>query len=431
MTSRAATRLLVFCASLLLLPALTASSALAASAYKSYGKLVFSAAAGERNDVSVSVSGTTFTVTDTGAAVTPIGPGCASAGSNTVTCTNGGSGGSISYLWISAGDGDDAATINSALPALIDGGSGNDRIVGGGGQDWLFGNSGNDSLDGGAGADSISGGDGTDAVDYSGRAIGVAVTLDDHYGDGAAGENDNVRTSVENVLGGSGNDSLTGSGVNNALSGGLGDDSLSGAGGDDSLSGSGGNDTIDGGDGADSIEGGDGADVLRARDGVADQISCGAGTDSIDADPIDVLAADCSEPSTAPAVPAGVTLDQLPSTLRLSRAGTVSVPISCAASAGDTCTGTITLTIASQAAASASASHKKKSKRRVLARKKFEVEAGKTKVLKVRISRNGRRRVLLKRRLKCQASAVVRGADGKSTSATKKVTVKAPKRRSK
>ncbi len=413
MTSRAATRLLVFCASLLLLTALAPSSALAASAYKSYGKLVFSAGGGERNDVSVSVSGTTFTVADTGAAVTPIGPGCASAGSNTVTCTNGGSGGSISYLWLSTGDGDDAATNTAAIPSWIDGGSGNDHLVGGGSQDWLFGNSGDDLLDGGSGADSISGGDGVDTVDYSTRASGLTVTLDDQYGDGAAGENDNVRTSVENALGGSGNDSLTGSAVNNALTGGAGDD------------------TIDGGSGADSIDGGDGADLLRARDGVADQISCGAGTDSVDADAIDVLAADCEVPTAQPQPGPGAVggaLDLLPSSVRLSKAGTVSLPLSCPASFGGTCRGTITLAIARRTAAGASISRNKK---RIVARKKFKIKAGKTKVLKVTISRNGRRRVLLQKRLKCQASAVTRGGDGRSTTAAKKITVKAPKGRSK
>ena len=420
MTSRAATRLLVLCTSLLLSLALTSSSAFAASAYESYGKLVFTAASGERNNVSVSVSGTTFTLTDTGAPVTPIGSGCASAGSNTVTCINGGWGSSISYAWISTGDGDDAVTISGAIPSWIDGGSGNDRLAGGSSKDWLFGNSGDDQLDGGAGTDSISGGDGVDTVDYSTRSTGLTVTLDDRPGDGAAGEYDNVRTSVENVLGGSGNDSITGSAASNALTGGPGDDTLTGAGGDD---------TIEGGTGADSIDGGDGSDTLRARDGFSDHVSCGAGTDSVDADAVDVLASDCEVPAAAPGTGAvGGALDLLPAVVRLSHRGTVSLPLSCPAGFGGTCTGTITLTIASRAGASSSTTRKKK---RIVARKKFKVAAGKTKVLKVRISRNGRRRVLLEKRLKCKASAVTRGADGRSKTAAKKITVKAPKRRSK
>jgi hypothetical protein len=419
MTTRtAAARFLVLCASLLLLPAVTPASAFAASVYKSNGKLVFIAASGERNSVGVSVSGSTVTVTDTGAALTSSGPGCAPAGSNTVTCTNGGSGGQIDWVAIGTSDQDDSVTLSGAIPSWVDGGSGNDRLVGGDSSDWLFGNSGDDSLDGGTGADLLSGGDGADTADYSTRSTALTITLDDRPGDGQAGENDNVRTSVEAVLAGSGNDSVTGSAVNNVLNGGPGDDTLTGLGGDD---------TIEGGAGADSIDGGDGADTLRARDGFGDHVSCGAGTDSVDADVFDTLSGDCEVPTTGPGTGVvGDTLDLLPSSLRLSRRGTVSLQLRCPARFGGTCRGTLKLTVASQAAASSSATRRKK---RVVARKKFVIEAGKTKLLKVKISRNGRRRILLKKRLKCQASAVTRRADGRSATARKNITVKAPKRR--
>ena len=54
---------------------------------------------------------------------------------------------------------------------------------------------------GGLGADDLDGGAGLDRVDYSQSASAVNVTLDDLPFDGAAGEGDNVRTSVENVTG--------------------------------------------------------------------------------------------------------------------------------------------------------------------------------------------------------------------------------------
>jgi Ca2+-binding RTX toxin-like protein len=415
MTYRAAR--LVLCASLLLLPALIPSDALAATAYKSYDKLVFSAASGEANKVAVSVSGSTYTVTDTGAAVTA-GSGCTSAGSNTVTCTSSYYS-PIHFVWLSTADQDDTATVTGAIPSWIDGGSGNDRLVGGDALDWLYGNSGDDSLDGGLGADSISGGDGVDTVDYSARSTALTLTLDDKSGDGQAGENDNVRSSVEDALGGSGNDSVTGSTANNTFNGGLGDDTLTGAGGDD---------TIDGGAGADSIDGGDGVDLLRARDGFADHVSCGAGTDSVDADTIDAIGADCEVPAAPGPAAEGGALDQLPSSVTLSKKGTISLPLSCPASFGGTCRGTITLTVGGGTAATSSVSI---SKKRVLARKKFKVKSGQTKVIKVTISRNGRRRVLLNKRLKCRASAVTTGASGRSATARKNITVKAPKRRAK
>ena len=53
--------------------------------------------------------------------------------------------------------------------------------------------------------------------------------------DGPAGARDNVDTTVENLLGGSGDDSLTGSAVANRLTGGLAADRLNGLGGNDTL----------------------------------------------------------------------------------------------------------------------------------------------------------------------------------------------------
>ena len=56
----------------------------------------------------------------------------------------------------------------------------------------------------------------------------------------------------------------------------------------DELVGGLGNDTLTGGGGADVLSGGDGNDIINARDGVADRIDCGAGTDSVVADAVDV-----------------------------------------------------------------------------------------------------------------------------------------------
>ncbi|KLK93157.1 hypothetical protein AA309_10185 [Microvirga vignae] len=63
-----------------------------------------------------------------------------------------------------------------------------------------------------------------------------------------------VRSLIENAIGGSGSDSLTGNDAANSLIGG---------GGTDTLYGWGGNDTLDGGTGADALFGGSGADVFN------------------------------------------------------------------------------------------------------------------------------------------------------------------------
>jgi Ca2+-binding RTX toxin-like protein len=165
-------------------------------------------------------------------------------------------------------------SLPSSTTTVIGGGSGNDALVGGPSIDNLYGATGDDTLsaagncdnieggpgmdklDGGAGPDMIWGDSGADTVDYSSRSAHVFVALDmpaysanctgaPFGNDGELGEGDNVDLSVENVTGGSANDSLFGSSAANVLSGGDGDDLLDGAAGADLLAGGSGFDTAD------------------------------------------------------------------------------------------------------------------------------------------------------------------------------------------
>jgi hypothetical protein len=68
---------------------------------------------------------------------------------------------------------------------------------------------------------------------------------------------------------------------------GPGDDRIIGGYGADELNGGTGNDTLIGGEGADLVNGGSGSDRIEIRDGTADRFSCGAGTDTVIADPAD------------------------------------------------------------------------------------------------------------------------------------------------
>jgi hypothetical protein len=137
----------------------------------------------------------------------------------------------------------------------IKGLGGNDKICGGIGADTLSGFDGTDTLNGGAGADTFGegtpgggadvlfGGSGTDVADYGARAVPIAVSIDDSADDGAAGEGDDVRSDVENLIGGVAGDTLTASGSTLA-------NRLFGRGGADTLNvadGIGGNDLVDGG----------------------------------------------------------------------------------------------------------------------------------------------------------------------------------------
>jgi Ca2+-binding RTX toxin-like protein len=175
----------------------------------------------------------------------------------------------------SADDGQPGEGDNVLGTETILGGAGSDTLIGSAGADVLRGGGGDDLLDGGAGADDIDGGSGVDTVDYSTRTAALQVTLDGFQNDGAAGELDNVRDTVENVRGGSGNDMITGSGVANALDGGAGKDKLNGGAG---------NDVLTGGAGADTLKGAGGNDVLYGRDGERDVLDGGKGTDSAQID---------------------------------------------------------------------------------------------------------------------------------------------------
>ncbi len=128
-----------------------------------------------------------------------------------------------------------------------------ETILGGSAADTLIGSSGADTFDGGPGADDIQGLGGTDTVTYASRTQPLTVTLDNVAGDGQAGENDNVHSDVENVIGGTTTDALTGSSAANRLEGRGGSDTLLGVGGSDVLDGGSGGDTIGGGAGVDTV----------------------------------------------------------------------------------------------------------------------------------------------------------------------------------
>jgi Ca2+-binding RTX toxin-like protein len=157
----------------------------------------------------------------------------------------------------------------------VTGGSADDRLTAGLGPAILDGSAGNDVMKGGPAADSIAGGPGTDTADYQSSPFPVTVTLDGQPDDGPPGQGDNVQPDVENVGGGSGDDTFTGSNAGNGLTTGSGQD------------------YADGGPGPDALTMGDGIDVARARDGVPDTVDCGAGSDFAIVDAIDVVAGNC------------------------------------------------------------------------------------------------------------------------------------------
>lgn len=143
---------------------------------------------------------------------------------------------------------------------LMNGGPGNDSLTGGSLDDVLNGDAGDDTMLPGQGGGVVSGGADRDLVVFDFGPVNVS--LDGVTNDGPAGTL-NVMPDVEDVDGSGGDDTITGSSVANRLRG------------------FGGNDTI------------------NARDGVADTIVCGAGTDTVNADPSDSVDADCENVTAA------------------------------------------------------------------------------------------------------------------------------------
>ncbi len=281
-----------------------------------FSHIVYEAAAGERNAVTITPAGgggTIWLVHDDGAAVTAAS-GCQSVDARTARCAPAG-GASLASFDVRTGDGDDnVRTVLAATDRLqlfdIDGGAGDDRLqsngrlTGGLGDDTLEGGAGDDALEGGAGDDTLRGGDGADDLDGNsgddlldggggrdlvtyGRAGAVRVDLADARPDGGRGERDVLRA-VEGVTGGGGDDVLRGSDGPDVLQGGRGDDVLDGRGGDDRIRGGSGRNVVDGGSGddelasvssGDRVRGGEGADRITALAGGA-RLDGGAGDDA-------------------------------------------------------------------------------------------------------------------------------------------------------
>jgi Ca2+-binding RTX toxin-like protein len=160
------------------------------------------------------------------------------------------------------------------------GGAGNDTIVGDGQSNDIVGLGGDDTIDGGLGPDIVSGGDGTDTLTYAGRTAPVRASYTSYCDSGEENEGDCVSEDIETIIGGSGDDLLS------AYSLFQGTATLIGGPGNDTLWASAAFATA-------TLMGGDGDDSFWSANGLADVDTCGAGTDSVTADTLDTVSADC------------------------------------------------------------------------------------------------------------------------------------------
>jgi Ca2+-binding RTX toxin-like protein len=302
----------------------------------SRGTLVYRAADGERNHVTVEMTSdlATWQVTETGAPLA-VGDGCVSVDAHHASCAAPGGNSVVHSVNMALGDMDDWASgarscfyreldlhgSDAFCNTTIDGGAGDDTLIGnegsdattvltggegddvlggkgsltlegGTGADILRGGNGDNLLDGGPGADTILGGGSFDIVFYSDRVNRVFVSLNGRRDDGERGENDLV-IQIKDVVTGSGDDVIVGDARANSIDAGAGNDVVyagdgndhvtgdsgdscsfgsGGPGGTDRIYGQAGNDQVIGCGGNDVIYGGVGPDVFLSGTGGSDRL---------------------------------------------------------------------------------------------------------------------------------------------------------------
>lgn len=184
----------------------------------------------------------------------------------------------------------DPQLFGTARADTMNGLDGNDALGGGGGDDLFV-------TTPGDGADEYHGGPhgvARDTISYETRTLGLTIDLDNLAGDGETGEGDNVRSNVENVIGGSGNDTFFAAlDASSKLEGRGGIDRLFGSTGPDTLIGGAGPDDLIGSAGSDVLSGGSGTDNLQAQDNERDDVDCGSETDRFSVDSLDTPVVNC------------------------------------------------------------------------------------------------------------------------------------------
>jgi CSLREA domain-containing protein len=117
-----------------------------------------------------------------------------------------------------------------AIPVLLNGDAGNDKLTGGTTNDVMNGGAGKDAcnaLKPADGTDVCNGGSQTDTTSYAKRTGAVSLDPDGAADDGSAGENDTTATDVENLTGGKGGDTLVATATGgNVAKGGGGNDTI-------------------------------------------------------------------------------------------------------------------------------------------------------------------------------------------------------------
>ena len=349
----------------------------------------------------------------------------ANGGDDTLTTANGALG---IALDIDGGDGNDTLDGGDG-PDLLAGGNNDDRLIGDnnalGTRDVSRGDAGNDTMvwNPGDGDDVNEGGEGTDTVEVNGGGGGEVFEVKasaipgrvafDRTGPNPPGPfNLDIGTSERLDLNANGgDDSLNAAGIASGLAGWT----IDADGGD-------GNDNLAGASQAvDVLSGGAGADTLRSRDETADSLSGGTEVDSAVVDARDIVGADVeivdreqaqqppqdppAQDTAAPAVKVST------KAVRVNRNRVAALRVTGPANEDSTVT------------------VKLRRKGKLLGSKSIALDAGESKLVRVKLSRKAF--ALLKKRDRLQVNAIVTAEDaaGNSRKRTVAITLKEPKPR--
>ena len=376
-------------------------------------------------------------------------------------------------------------TNQTMQPMTLVGGNGNDHLVGGGSSDMLHADAGNDVLVGGQSFDTVT-------YQSSPGPASVNLSRADPQDTGAFGTDqfagvellkgsgyDDVLTGsdITNLIqGGGGNDVLTGRGGDDNLDGGPGSDTASyhetptgatqgvavdlglagvqntrAAGSDlltgienlggspfaDELTGDDQPNTITGWEGEDILQGKGGDDRFAVRDGTRDLVTCGLGVDTVDADlqGVDSIFGDCETSVFAPYVPPGGGDGSGGSDggATGTAAGGATAPAK--ASFADSKSsirvdrrGRFRFTFHAGAGLTGKAAFRRTTERLLLAQKSFTAPASGQVTLKMKLSAKSLRILKRNGRIRTRVTVTLKNAAGLTSTASKTITLKAPKR---
>ena len=237
---------------------------------------------------------------------------------------------------------------------------------------------------------------------------------------------------------------------------GAGNNTLIARGGADTLIGGSGTTAMTGGTGHATYKGGSGTDTINARNGVAENITCGAGADTVTADDNDSAAADCESVSrgagsTVPSSSGTTSTDTPVSTglgatlpaftpplpvistapVTLSANNRIPVRLGCPANAAGGCVGSVFVALVKAQKAGKVIAARRVKRRAVSPRRHFRLAAGKEAVVPVTLSRRGShavRRALRGHRKLQLAVTVSMRSDAGVQQTTKTIVVRAERR---